>query len=144
MFRETKNKIYLDQAKKIADYLLNHPNLPEDKIPYWDFNAPDIPDAPRDASAAAIMASALIELSSYLDNGEKYFTLAETILKNLSSDKYLAAKGENGLFIIKHCVGNKPKNSEVDVPLSYGDYYYLEALERYCKAKNIDAKELLK
>ena len=131
MYRETKDKKYLEHAQKIAAFILNHPRLPEDKIPYWDFDAPNIPNEPRDASAAALIASALIELSSYTTEKNNYFATAETILKNLSSDKYLAAKGENGLFILKHSTGNWPKNSEIDTPLNYADYYFLEALLRY-------------
>ena len=132
-YRETKNKKYLEQAIHIADYLLNHPNLPADKIPYWDFNAPDIPGALRDASAGAIMASALLELSQYADatRAKKYINVAETILKNLSSAAYKAAAGTNGGFIIQHGVGHKPQGTEVDVPLTYGDYYFIEAMKRY-------------
>ena len=142
MYRETKDKKYLDQAQKIAAFILNHRRLPEDKIPYWDFDAPNIPSEPRDASAAAVIASALIELSSYVPEDKTYFATAETILKNLSSDKYLAAKGENGLFILKHSTGNWPKKSEIDAPLSYADYYFLEALVRRQKLE--DSKMLKK
>jgi unsaturated chondroitin disaccharide hydrolase len=132
-YRETRDKKYLDQAIRIADFLLRHPNLPADKIPYWDFNAPNIPDALRDASAAAIMASALLELSGYAagDRKREYFAVAETILKNLSSDIYKAKPGTNGGFLLKHGVGHLPNKSEVDVPLTYGDYYYVEAMRRY-------------
>lgn len=133
MYRETKDPKYLEQAQKIAAFILNHPRLPEDKIPYWDFDAPNIPNEPRDASAASLIASALIELSSYTSEKNNYFAIAETILKTLSSDKYLAKKGENGLFILKHSTGNWPKNSEIDTPLNYADYYFLEALLRYKK-----------
>ena len=135
MYRETEKVEYLHQAEKIASFLLNHPRLPKDKIPYWDYDAPNIPNEPRDASAAAIMASALIELSGFTNNPE-YFNTAALILKNLSSDKYLAKKGENGLFILKHSTGNYPAKSEIDVPLSYADYYFLEALKRYIDYKN--------
>jgi unsaturated chondroitin disaccharide hydrolase len=137
MHRESGNKEFLDHSMKIADFLLNHPNYPEDKIPYWDFNAPDIPDAKRDASAAAIMASALLELSSFAkgEKSELYFNTAEMILATLSSEAYLAKKGENGNFILKHSVGHLPANSEVDVPLTYADYYFIEALLRYIKLK---------
>lgn len=138
MYRETKDKKYLGQAQKIAAFILNHPRLPEDKIPYWDFDAPNIPSEPRDASAAAIIASALIELSEFVPENKTYFATAETILKNLSSDKYLANKGENGLFILKHSTGNWPKKSEIDTPLNYADYYYLEALGRYMKVKGLE------
>jgi len=137
MYRETKDPKYLEQAKKIATFILNNPNLPKDKIPYWDYNAPNIPNEPRDASAAAIVASALIELSGYVKEKNDYFKTAETILKNLSSDEYLAPKGENGLFILKHSTGNWPNKSEIDVPINYADYYYLEALGRYMKTKVI-------
>lgn len=132
-YRETGDNKYLEQAKKIADFILNHPNLPEDKIPYWDFNAPNIPDALRDASAAAIMASALLELSKYVsgEKAEQYFSSAETMIKSLSTDRYFTRDGTNGGFILKHGVGHLPANSEVDVPLTYADYYYVEALRRY-------------
>ena len=131
-FRETRKQDYLDQANKIATFLLNHPNLPSDKIPYWDFNAPDIPNALRDASAAAIIASALIELSDYAgpELSNKYYKAARQILSSLSSPDYLAAPGTNGGFILKHGVGHKPAGTEVDVPLTYGDYYFIEALRR--------------
>ncbi len=133
MYRETKNAKYLEQAKRIANFLLNHPNLPADKIPYWDYNAPDIPNALRDASAGAIMASALIELSGYVDTelAKEYLSVAETQLRTLSSPDYFAEKGTNGNFILKHCVGHLPGRSEVDVPLTYADYYYVEALLRF-------------
>ncbi|MCU0473847.1 MAG: glycoside hydrolase family 88 protein [Bacteroidales bacterium] len=135
MYRETGLERYLAQARGIADFLINHRDLPEDKIPYWDFNAPGIPDAKRDASAGAIMASALIELSGYVDTetGSKYLRIAEKQLRTLSSPAYLAKEGTNCNFILLHGVGNLPGNSEVDVPLTYADYYYIEALLRYRK-----------
>ena len=133
MYRETKDTKYLNQAKYIADFLINHPNMPEDMVPYWDFNAPDIPKAKRDASAGAIMASALIELRQYVDGADagKYMKVAEKQLRTLSSPLYFAEKNTNGNFILMHCVGHLPGNSEVDVPLTYADYYYVEALLRY-------------
>jgi unsaturated chondroitin disaccharide hydrolase len=132
-YRETKDRQYLEQATRIADFLLHHKNLPADKIPYWDFNAPDIPTALRDASAGAIMASALLELAGYVDGSRRkeYFTVAETILKNLSAETYKAKQGTNGGFLLLHGVGNLPGKSEVDMPLTYGDYYYVEAMKRY-------------
>ena len=135
MYRETRNKKYLDQATHIADFILKHPNLPKDKIPYWDFNAPDIPNTFRDASAAAIIASALLELEKYVSkvNSQKYLSVAEQILQNLSTQAYTAAMGTNGGFILKHSVGSLPGNSEVDMPLTYADYYYIEALGRLKK-----------
>ncbi len=137
MYRETKNERYLQHAKKIAGFLLNHPNLPDDKIPYWDFNVQS-KDDPRDASAAAVMASALIELSQYVDkkSAKKYREVAEQQIRVLSSPAYLAELGQNNYFLLKHCVGSKAHNSEVDVPLIYGDYYYLEAMLRFQKLKN--------
>lgn len=136
MYRETRKKSYLKQAISIADFILNHPHFPEDAIPYWDFNAPDIPEAKKDASAAAVMASAFIELSMYVKEKElarKYISVASRQLTTLSSSKYLAAEGTNAGFILKHSVGNLPGKSEVDVPLTYADYYYVEALLRYQK-----------
>ena len=132
-YRLTKDVQYLNTARHIANFLLSNPNLPPDKVPYWDFDAPDIPNALRDASAAAIMASALLELDQYVDKseGKKYFDVAETILKTLSNSTYLAAPGTNGGFILQHGVGHKPAGTEVDVPLTYGDYYFVEAMIRY-------------
>jgi len=133
MYRFSKNKAYLEQAKKIAHYLLNHPNLPDDKIPYWDFNAPGIPGTYRDASAGAIMASALLELGQYVKKAErkKLVTAAETMIRSLSAPDYLSNPGDNGGFLIKHNVGSLPHKSEVDVSLTYADYYYIESLLRY-------------
>lgn len=128
-YRETRDKKYLELAEKIAGYILNNPNLPEDLIPYWDFNAPNIPDEPRDVSAAAITASALYELSGYSKNGMEYRKKAGTILKNLT-DKYRAPVGTSHGFILLHSTGSKPSGSEVDLPLNYADYYYLEGLLR--------------
>ena len=134
-YRETKDEKYLAQAKKIAGFILSNPNFPADKISYWDFNDPGIPNALRDASAAAVMASALIELSGYVDKGlaEQYLITAETILRNLSAPNYKAAPGANGGFILQHSVGNIPGKTEIDVPLTYADYYFVEAMMRYKK-----------
>ncbi len=134
-YRETRDPKYLEQAKKIARFLISHPRLPEDKIPYWDFDDPVIPNTIRDASAGAIMCSALVELSQYVDkkNSKKFLNVAETQIRSLSSTDYRAKLGTNGNFILKHSVGSKPENSEVDVPLSYADYYYIEAMMRYRK-----------
>lgn len=130
-YRETKNKRYLDQAVKIADFMLNHPNLPKDKVPYWDFNAPNIPNEERDASAATITASGLLELQGYVKNGDRYKKAAEEMLTSLSSPAYLAKTGTNNDFILMHSVGHKPAKSEIDTPIIYADYYYIEALLRY-------------
>ena len=133
MYRFTKNPAYLNQAKKIAHFILSNPNLPSDKIPYWDFDAPGIPNVPRDASSGSVLASALLELGQFTSGTEKkeYIKTAETILQSLSSPAYRAKLGENGGFILMHSVSSIPNNSEVDVPLTYADYYFIEALTRY-------------
>ncbi|MGF7139444.1 glycoside hydrolase family 88 protein [Roseimarinus sediminis] len=134
-YRESGQQQFLDQAHKIASFILKHPNLPEDKVPYWDFNAPGIPDEPRDASAAAIICSALYELSLYSkgDAKEWYLSQADQILTSLSSPAYRAKLGSNNFFLLKHSTGNYPKNSEIDVPIVYADYYFLEANLRRLK-----------
>ena len=130
-YRETGDQRYLDQAIKTFDFMRNHANATADKIPYWDMDAPDVPNEPRDASAAAVIASALYELSTYpVENPGQYKDYADDIMISLSSDEYTAKPGENGRFILKHSTGSIPHNSEVDVPLNYTDYYYLEALKR--------------
>lgn len=133
MYRFTKERKYLEQAIKIAEFTLNHPNMPKDLIPYWDYNAPGIPDALRDASAAAINCSGLLELFQYVseERAKKYYKAAEKMLQTLSSPAYTAEEGTNGGFILKHSVGNIPSGTEVDMPLTYADYYYVEALCRY-------------
>lgn len=133
MYRATKDKKYLDQAVAIAEFILNHSNLSKDKVPYWGFNAPNIPDALRDSSAGAVMASALLELKNYVDKeaSRKYFTTAKTIITTLTSTEYIAEEGTNGGFLLKHGVGHIPQKSEIDVPLTYGDYYLVEAILRY-------------
>ena len=126
--RETGDQRYLGQAEKMAEFVLNHDRLPEDMIPYWDFDAPNIPDEVRDSSAGAIICAALYELSLYSEkNAEKYRTAADKILETLSSVQYLAKVGENWGFVLMHGVASKPSNSEVDRPLVYADYYFLEA-----------------
>ncbi len=136
MYRDTKDPKYLEMAEKIAAYIMNLESMPADKIPYWDYDAPDIPGAPRDASAAAVTASCFIELSQYAEEGDKYFQYAEEVLKSLSSPAYLAEVGSNGFFVLKHSVGALPNNSEVNTPINYADYYYLEAMLRYKQVLN--------
>ena len=133
-FRETRDPVYLKQAEAIAEFMLHHPKMPKDLVPFWDFNAPNIPNEPRDASAAAIMASALYELSLYSQNGKEYRKKAGKILYNLTKN-YRSKTGANKGFILLHSTGSKPANSEVDVPINYADYYYLEALLRAKKLK---------
>lgn len=129
MYWKTGLERYLSQAENIADMLIGR--LPEDGIPYWDFDAPDIPDALRDASAGAVMASAFYRLSRLTKDEEKsevYFATADKQVRTLASEEYLAAPGENHNFLLKHSVGYLKNNSEVDAPLTYADYYFLEAL----------------
>lgn len=135
MYRETGEKKYLKQAKAIADFIINNPNLPSDNIPYWDFDVKKEKDKLRDASAACIISSALIELSNYTDisDSKEYMRFVRKTLTSLTQPEYLAEIGENGGFILKHSVGNIPAGSEIDVPLAYADYYFIETLLRYKK-----------
>jgi len=135
-YRETKNPIYLKQAENIANFILKHKNLPGDLVPYSDFDAPNIPNEARDASAAAVISSGLYELSTYSNKGASMRKAADHMMNSLST-KYLAPVGGAKGFILLHSTGSAPSKSEVDVPLSYADYYYLEALLR---KKNIQEK----
>lgn len=133
MYRQTGNLEYLEHAVKIGKYIMNHPNLPKDKVPYWDYAAPASKSTPRDASAASLMASAYIELSTYVQDeklSQQFLTLAEQILVSLSSPAYRAKLGTNEGFILKHATIFYGKNN-FDTPVSYADYYYVEALMRY-------------
>ena len=129
MYRETGDKNYLAFAQKLADFAVNNPNMPADGIPCWDYGAPG---EERDSSAGSIMASALLELSGFVpgEKGAAYRAFAVKQLGALSSPAYFSEGGEIGHFLLKHGVGAKPVGSEVDVPLNYGDYYFLEALLR--------------
>lgn len=136
-YRETGDTNYLNQAKGIANYIMSNPLIPSDKIPLWDYCDP-ADDAPRDASAAALTASALLELSQFVDENTatNYIAYATDILRTLSSDAYLNKPGENHNFILLHCTGNYPNGTEIDKPISYGDYYFLEALHKLSKVVN--------
>ena len=128
-YRYTRNKKYLDRAVASLNFIMHNKNLPDDLVPYWDFDAPNIPNEPRDASSAACVASALYEMNEYLpDSG--YATLADRIMQSLSTPEYRAPLGKNGCFLLMHSVGSIPHNNEIDVPLNYADYYFLEALTR--------------
>jgi rhamnogalacturonyl hydrolase YesR len=127
-YRETKDKRYLQQAEKIAGFILHDPNLPKDLVPYWDYNAPDKANQSRDVSAAAITASALYELSTYSAQGKTYSSTANQIVSNLTA--YQTKPGESKGFLLLHSTGNVPAHGEIDVPIIYADYYYLEALTR--------------
>jgi hypothetical protein len=133
MYRFTKDPAYFSLAKNIAQFLLKHPNMPKDMVPYWDYDDKAIPNVPRDASAAAILASALLELGQYTSGKEKQFYVesAAKILKTLSSSAYRSPLGGNGGFLLMHSTGGLPMKSEIDVPIIYADYYFLEALKRY-------------
>ncbi len=145
VYRETKDPRFLKTAMGMADFFLDHKNLPEDKVPYWDFNLLEAGYTPgknsnankvstkyRDASAAAITASALFELSGYAgDKSGKYRDAAIKMLHTLGSSAYRAPEGGNGNFLLMHSVGSIPHNAEIDVPLVYADYYFIEALRRY-------------
>lgn len=131
-YRETKDPVYLRTAEHIASFLINHPRLPADGIPYWDYDVPEITKEPRDASAAAITASALYELEGYSLNEKQYKAFADKILTSLIKS-YRAPTGTHHGFAILHCTGHKPANSEVDTSIIYADYYFLEALLRKMK-----------
>ncbi len=141
MYRETRNKKYLKQARGIADFYLRHGNLPSDLIPYWDFDQNNLPTGSkyekdknfRDVSTAAIVASALLELSVYTKGKEsqQYISNSEKMIESLSKSPYKSSYKENGGYILMHSVGSIPHNTEIDVPLTYADYYYVEALVRY-------------
>ena len=134
-YRETKDNEFLQQAVHVADMIMKRVQT-NDSIPYWDYDAPSLKDIPRDASAACVTASAFLELSTLIPDGQKYFNYAETLLKNLSGTAYLATKDANHGFILMHSTGSLPHNSEVDTPINYADYYYLEALTKYTQLKN--------
>lgn len=128
VYRETKDPRFLDFVQKVANVYLDR--LPADKIPYWDFSAPDQPNAPRDASAACVVASALLELSTYTSPkvAKRYRHEAITMLRELSSKRYQSGT-KNPSFLL-HSTGNYPVGSEIDASIIYADYYYYEALLR--------------
>jgi unsaturated chondroitin disaccharide hydrolase len=128
-YRYTKDPAYLKQAEATAKFFINNKNLPEDGIPYWDFKDPSIPNSPRDVSAATVMASALYELYGYTKD-KNYLAFADKIMTSLNSDKYILSDAVNAPFILDHSTGNWPKHDEIDEPIIYADYYFLEALLR--------------
>jgi hypothetical protein len=136
-YRESTDSRFLEHALRIANFLVESPAIPADGIPYFDFSAPDVDGVPplRDASAAAIIASALLELSGFAEAGDaaRYQAFALKILGTLATPAYTAAQGSNGHFILMHSVGDYPRDGEVDAAINYADYYYLEALLR-CRA----------
>ncbi|MFB9057371.1 glucuronyl hydrolase [Mariniflexile ostreae] len=138
-YRETQDAEFLKQAEKVANYIINVAKLPEDFVPTWDFSLKDVADEPKDASAAAVMASALYELSTFTankENKEAYLKVADGMVTSLSTDNYFNTQGADKGFLLRHSTGAKPGGSEIDVPLIYADYYYLEALSRKIKIQN--------
>jgi len=134
VYRETQNPAFLAQAEKIADYIISQTNIKDGEIPLWDFNAGDKPDEPYDASAGAIISSALFELGNYSKHGSDYYRVASQLLETLSSPAFFSSENNNKGFLLKHSTGSKPQESEVDVPIIYADYYYLEAILRKTKS----------
>ncbi|WP_448248789.1 glycoside hydrolase family 88 protein [Thalassotalea agariperforans] len=137
VYRFTKDEKFLNHARNIVNYILTHKNMPEDLVPYFDYDAPDYPEIKnyKDSSAASLVASALFELADYVeaDEAKRYRDAAIKMLRSLSSPAYLAAKNEHGHFLLKQATGHYPANLDLEASLNYGDYYYLEALKR-CKA----------
>ncbi|MDR0895761.1 MAG: glycoside hydrolase family 88 protein [Prevotellaceae bacterium] len=130
-YRETGNRAYLDQAIRTFEFMKNHPAMPADLIPYWDMSAPRIPHELRDVSTAACMASALYELCTlHIPQAEAYRAYADRIMASLASPAYRAVADSNGNFLLMHSVGSIPHGGEVDKPLNYADYYFIEALKR--------------
>ncbi len=133
MYRFTKDTRYLDIAQKTFDRFIER--LPADYVPYWDFDAPNIPDEPRESSAAAIAASGLLELSTYIDSPSQknfYYKTAINLLNALASDDYLAISSQYQCILL-HSNGSVPGNANIDVNFTYADYYFVEALLRLKK-----------
>tara|TARA_B100001248_G_scaffold97930_2_gene72715 strand:+ start:3798 stop:4985 length:1188 start_codon:yes stop_codon:yes gene_type:complete len=128
-YRYTKDNRYLDRAITTADYFIHHKNMPDDGIPYWDFDDISIPDAPRDVSAGTIVASALVEIYEFTKN-KKYLDYSKKVINTLKSTDYILEPDFEAPFILDHSTGNLPKNDEIDEPIVYGDYYFLETLIR--------------
>lgn len=142
-YRETGDIRFLNFSENIAAYIMNSPLIPDDKVPYWDYQVDQddynpvwdyqpekYPETPRDVSAATITASALFELSTLVDDGKSYFSYANKILESVSSPPYCSPEDETNYFYLTHSVGSIPKDNEVSCPASYADYYYFEALLR--------------
>lgn len=128
-YRETRNPIFLELSQKLLEVFLER--LSEDGIPYWDFDDPNIPQAPKDASAGAIAACGLLELSVLLEDHDKvakYIGIARSIIQRLSQEPYLSADTNQALLL--HSTGHHPKGTEIDAPIIYADYYFMEALLR--------------
>ncbi|VXB89486.1 glycoside hydrolase family 88 protein [Maribacter litoralis] len=128
-YRYTNNPVYLEQAEKSAEFYLKHKNLPNDGIPFWDFDDPSLPNALKDVSAATVVASALVELASFT-NKSLYSDYSKLVLRTLKSNEYILSPGIEAPFILKHSTGNWPKKDEMDVSINYADFYFLELMLR--------------
>ena len=128
VYRETHDPRFLDFACKVTDTYLKR--LPDDYVPFWDFDAPGIPHAPRDASAACVVASALLELQEYCpdEQAKQYKDAAIRMLASLGSEKYRSDMHRSSF--LDHSTGHHPAGSEIDASIIYADYYYIEALTR--------------
>ncbi|MDN3620071.1 glycoside hydrolase family 88 protein [Polaribacter undariae] len=142
-YRETGRKDFLNTSIKLTEHYLDR--LPKDGIPFWDFDDPRIPNAPKDASAAAVAACGMLELSCLVQDKElkqKYFKEAKRFLAKLSSEEYYS--GETNQALLLHSTGHHPKNSEIDTPIIYADYYYMEAMLKLRQIENKQDLGLLK
>ncbi|WP_066219996.1 glycoside hydrolase family 88 protein [Formosa haliotis] len=138
-YRETGDEAFLTTAQKLADHFIER--LPEDGMPYWDFDDPKIPNAPKDASAAGVVACGMLELSEQLKDTvlkEKYFNEAKKLITLLGSDAYFS--GDTNEALLLHSTGHLPHDSEIDVPIIYSDYYFMEALLRLNKMEKSHMK----
>lgn len=133
-YRYTNNPDFLHHAIRIADFIINHPRMPEDGIPYWDMEDPLGANAPRDVSAASVIASACYELFKY-SKDDIHMNFADKIMESLGAGPYILKQDSEAPFILAKSVGNWPKKDEMNLPISYADYYFLEALLRKKGAK---------
>ncbi|WP_282132834.1 glycoside hydrolase family 88 protein [Cellulophaga baltica] len=141
-YRETGRKDFLETSIKLADHFLER--LPEDGIPFWDFDDPKIPNAPKDASAAAIAACGMFEIANLVEDvtlKNKFNTAANKFVEILSSDAYYS--GDKNQALLLHSTGHLPNNSEIDMPIIYADYYYMEALMRLKKLEEATATKVV-
>lgn len=135
-YRHLPDPKYLETARRAADLFIER--LPADTLPYWDFDAPNIPREEKDASAAAIAASAFLDLAD-LTGEDRYRSAAIDLLTALSTPEQLAGTEDQVGGLLKHSVGNRkaddPVRGEVDMHINYADYYYLEALNKLGNAR---------